>query len=290
MYTGYPRFKVDGLPREKVSTFPWLIGSSMALGRFGLGSVSARLNHPATLSFDRWMSRCVAECDVFHSLSGFALASQRIAKERCGALTVCDRGSTHMLYQCQILAEEYDRLGLPFTPTDPRLVERELAEYEYADMIFVPSEFVYRTFLKHGVPMHKLRKNPYGVDLSIFKPVAKSDDIFRVIYVGALSIRKGIRYLLEALADLKLPKFELCLAGTSASEVRPFLARHEGGFRYLGVIPRTQLYRYYSQSSVFVMASIEEGLAMVQPQAMACGLPVIATTNTDFRGPLHRWH
>src|SRR6266849_249922 len=80
MYTGYPRFKVDGLPREKVSTFPWLIGSSMALGRFGLGSVSARLNHLATVSFDRWMSRCVAECDVFHSLSSFAVVSQRIAK------------------------------------------------------------------------------------------------------------------------------------------------------------------------------------------------------------------
>ena len=41
-----------------------------------------------------------------------------------------------------------------------------------------------------------------------------------------------------------------------------------------------ELYRYYSQGSIFVIASIEEGLALVQAQAMACGLPVIATTNT----------
>lgn len=280
MYTGYPRFKVDGLPREKVSTFPWLIGPSMALGRFGMGSVSTRINHLATVSFDRWMSRRLEECDVFHSLSQFAVESHRVAKERYGALTVCDRGSTHMLYQCHILAEEYDRLGLRFERTDSRLVEREIAEYERVDMIFVPSELVYRSFLEHGVSPQKLRKNPYGVDLSLFRPLPKHDDTFRVIYVGTLSVRKGIPYLLEALGSLRVPRFELWLIGSVHPEVQTFLARYEGGFRYLGVIPRAQLHRYYSQGSVFVMASIEEGLAMVQAQAMACGLPVIATTNT----------
>src|SRR5205085_5991502 len=47
-----------------------------------------------------------------------------------------------------------------------------------------------------------------------------------------------------------------------------------------GVVQRELLADYYSQGSVFVLASIEEGLALVQAQAMACGLPVIATTNT----------
>jgi glycosyltransferase involved in cell wall biosynthesis len=58
------------------------------------------------------------------------------------------------------------------------------------------------------------------------------------------------------------------------------LARYGEGFKYLGPKPRAELYHYYSQASVFVIASIEEGLAMVMAQAMACGLPVIATTNT----------
>jgi glycosyltransferase involved in cell wall biosynthesis len=185
-----------------------------------------------------------------------------------------------MLYQCRILTEEHDRLGQKFKGIDRRLVERELAEYEYADMIFVPSEFAYRSFVEYGVPEYKLRKNPLGVDLRIFKPVARTDDIFRVIFVGNLSIQKGIPYLLAALAGLKLPKFELCLVGTSLPEVRPFLARHEGGFRYLGVMPRTELYRYYSQSSAFILPSIQDGFGMVMAEAMACGLPVIATTNT----------
>jgi len=46
------------------------------------------------------------------------------------------------------------------------------------------------------------------------------------------------------------------------------------------VCPRNELWRLYSQASVLVLASVEEGLALVQAQAMACGVPVIATTNT----------
>jgi glycosyltransferase involved in cell wall biosynthesis len=50
--------------------------------------------------------------------------------------------------------------------------------------------------------------------------------------------------------------------------------------RFFGSIPRSELYEYYNQGSVLVLPSLEEGLALVQAQAMACGLPVIATTNT----------
>ena len=45
-------------------------------------------------------------------------------------------------------------------------------------------------------------------------------------------------------------------------------------------MPQRELYKHYSQGSVFAILSIEEGLALVQPQAMACGLPIICTTNT----------
>jgi len=51
-------------------------------------------------------------------------------------------------------------------------------------------------------------------------------------------------------------------------------------FAYKGRQPRATLASVYSQGSVTGDASIEEGLALVQAQAMACGIPVIATTNT----------
>jgi starch synthase len=62
--------------------------------------------------------------------------------------------------------------------------------------------------------------------------------------------------------------------------VKSILARHQERVRYFGIIPRNELYRYYSQGSVLVMPSLQDGFGLVMSQAMACGLPVIATTNT----------
>jgi len=280
LYTAYPLFKVKGLPSQKVATFPWLMSPYMALGRVGLNSTLDRFRYPINASFDMWMAGRLEDCDVVHCLSGTGLRTHTRARERYGALTVCDRGSTHILYQQKLLAEEFDRQGVRFRGADKHLVERELAEYELCDLIWVPSDLTYRSFILQGVPARKLRKNPYGAELDIFCPLPKTDQIFRVIYVGAMSIRKGIAYLLEAVAGLCLPNFEVWLIGPQAPETRAIMVRHSGRFRYLGVIDRYELYRYYSQGSVFVMPSIEEGLALVQGQAMACGLPVIATTNT----------
>ena len=50
--------------------------------------------------------------------------------------------------------------------------------------------------------------------------------------------------------------------------------------KFLGIKPQDQLYLYLSQTNVFVLPSLEEGLALVIPQAMACGLPVVCTFNS----------
>ncbi len=144
----------------------------------------------------------------------------------------------------------------------------------------MPSTFAYKSFIEKGVPPEKLVKIPYGVDLNLFRPFPKEDDIFRVIYVGALTLRKGVQYLLESVASLKHTKIELWLIGSLSPEVRPIMTKYNGIYQYFGVIPRSELAKYYSQASVFVIASVEEGLALVQAQAMACGIPVIATVNT----------
>jgi glycosyltransferase involved in cell wall biosynthesis len=87
--------------------------------------------------------------------------------------------------------------------------------------------------------------------------------------------------LLQAFAELNLPGAELWLIGSMTDEIKPFLRKWGSpAIRHQGPFPERELHKYYSQCSVFCLASIEEGLAMVQAQAMACGLPVICTTNT----------
>lgn len=231
--------------------------------------------------FDKTAKRYISsESDLFVGWSSYCLYSLQRAKG-LGALTVVERGSSHMTYQTQILQEEYERWGLKFTATHPRVYERELQEYAEADKIAIPSLYVKRTFLKQGIPESKLIHVPYGTSLKEFYPVPKEEKIFRVIHCGGLTIRKGIQYLLQAFYELKLPDAELWLVGTIAPEINPFLAKYQSNSIILkGKQPQNQLRWFYSQCSIFCLTSIEEGLAMVQPQAMACGLPVIHTTNT----------
>jgi glycosyltransferase involved in cell wall biosynthesis len=217
---------------------------------------------------------------IFVGLSSGALHSLRRAKH-LGAKTVLERGSTHMLHQRQVLTEEYERLGINVVIVHPKVVDKELAEYQEADFISVPSQYVKRTFLAQGIPEPKIIQNPYGVNLTNFFPVPKSDNMFRVIHCGNLSIRKGVHYLLQAFWELNLPKAELWLIGDITPEIAPFLRKFSSPAIVLkGTFPERELHRQLSQGSVFCLASIEEGLAMVQAMAMACGLPVIITTNT----------
>jgi glycosyltransferase involved in cell wall biosynthesis len=137
------------------------------------------------------------------------------------------------------------------------------------------------TFLERGVSKDKLVHVPYGVNLAHFHPVPKQDDTFRIIYCGSIGLRKGVHYLLQTLHELKLPQAELWLIGSLTGEMRPFLARFSSSaIFHKGPFPESELHKYCSQGSVFCLASTEEGLAMVLPQAMACGFPVICTTHT----------
>ena len=124
-------------------------------------------------------------------------------------------------------------------------------------------------------------RTPYGVNLSKFSPGEKKDDVFRVIHVGTLNLRKGVHYLLEAFSKLNLKNSELLLVGVISHEIQPYLDKYKSSnIKAIGAVPQDELLRYYHNSSVFCLSSIEEGMAMVTLQAMACGIPVICTENT----------
>ena len=229
--------------------------------------------------FDCWAKNQIDKCDILVAWSNAALNTIRRAKSY-GAVTILERGSTHILFQKNILQEEYDRYNLKFELIKDSYVNEELTLYSESDYISIPSNFAKQTYIEKGIDLKKLIQIPYGVDLTNFRKIQKEDDIFRVVFAGSLSLRKGVHYLLEAFSELRLKNGELLLIGYETKEIKPFMEKYKGYYRYIGKVPQFELYKYLSQGSVFVLPSIEEGLAMVIPQAMACGLPIICTTNT----------
>jgi alpha-maltose-1-phosphate synthase len=157
-------------------------------------------------------------------------------------------------------------------------LERKEQEIQLADHIFVPSLFVQHSLLEVGVKPEKISVIPFGAPIGYFQPQPKQDKIFRALFVGRVSPRKGVHYLLQAWRELQLPDSELLLVGINDFP-KEWLNQYMDIIRYLKSVPHSSLNQYYSAASVLVFPSLVEGLALVQLEAMACGIPIITTPN-----------
>lgn len=232
--------------------------------------------------FAHQAARHLDPCDVVIAWSGAGTPAFKKAKA-WNCLRVSERCSSHIREQKIILADEHRLQGLPWKPWGEKGLKLDLDDYANSDIVEIPSLFVKRSFLKHGFPENRLNHLPYGVNLEQFKPSALPIDPirkFRVVYAGSLSLRKGIGYLSQAFLEANLPNSELWFIGAKTKETDQLLNVSDPRIKLLGHFPQAELEKLYNQCSVFVMPSVEEGLAYVQAQALACGLPLICTTNT----------
>lgn len=292
VYSTWPwaRLKREGLPHDKVQTFPWLHVPEYLASRAPLDLTWVRdpLGYANAVAFDRWterrlsrMLRSGGRVDALIGISGSSLRAGALV-QRAGGVFICDRGSTHQRYQERLLAEEYARWGVSLPISDPRDTRREEAIYEQADAITVPSTVAARSFGEMGVPEEKVHVLPYGVRLESFRPSGEPPaDEFALLFAGSVGLRKGIPYLLEAFAALRHPKKRLRIAGALQEDLKPVLPRLPmQGVELLGALPHGELAELMSRSHALGLPSIEEGLALVQAQAMACGCPVVCSTHT----------
>jgi glycosyltransferase involved in cell wall biosynthesis len=232
---------------------------------------------------DSFVSRNLGDCDGLIALSGSAQKGA-LEMRRRGGVYICDRGSSHVLFQERIMREEAEILGLRRRPMSIAEISRDLTEYAIADAILTPTSFTRRTFLDEGVPESKLKLIPYGVDVEAYSPGAASKaSVFTVLFVGQVTHRKGVHYLLRAWSQWAPTMARLRIAG-AAGDVFGSLVRWAGGMppgvEMLGHLGRADLVREMAEAHVLVMPSIEEGLPLAMCQAMACGTPIIATENT----------
>ncbi len=285
IYSTWPwaRLKREGLPRDLVRTFPLLHTTDTLLRRtpFHSPALEGRFNQWISDSFDAALRRRIEPCDALIAISGAGLTAGPLVQSRGGKF-ICDRGSTHQRFQYEVMAEEYRRWRVPYATPPAHIVRREEAIYAIADAITVPSNVARQSFLAQGIAPGKIHVIPYGVRLDRFMPTeAPPTDAFEVLFAGQISLRKGIPYLLKAFARLRHPRKHLTLVGSVQDDIRPLLATlPTEDVTFTGSVPQPELARRMARSHVLALASVEEGLALVQAQAMACGCPVVATTAT----------
>ena len=261
-----------GLPRSgHRSLLPRLL-PTLAVRRFVPGA-SDQANRKLIVSADRAIAARLEPCDVFIGMSGVAVESARVARDRFGARIYIERGSRHISSQKAIL-EELRARGFASETVPEWIEERELEGYGLADRVVVPSVHVEQSFKDQGFPAEKLFRNPYGVDLSQFPPTTAPSGMPTILFVGAWSYRKGVDVLVDAWRQLG--HVRLLHVGPVVDAPLP----SDANFTHVDAVPQSRLRDYYAKAHVFAMASREEGLALVQAQALASGLPLVCTDRT----------
>jgi len=239
--------------------------------------------HWINSKFDKYISKKLKKLkfDIFIGYEDATLDSFTTAK-KLGKFCILDLAISHFSFESKFIS----RCGeSDLEPISEDIIHRKTLEIELADLIFVPSRFVKRTLVESNVPESKIRIIPYGYDNSIFQPKETYNDTktFTVLFVGSAIHRKGVPFLLKAFKELQLEHAKMVIVGGADFKlIAADISNRNPSIIFNPFIPQSELAEYYHSADIFVLPSLFEGMAQVVLEAMACGTPVIITSNTGL--------
>ncbi len=143
----------------------------------------------------------------------------------------------------------------------------------------------FKALAKKSAPQQKIKIITNGIDAEefSFRNIDSRRDKFKIICVTRLTPRKGINYIIEAVELLKKRGLEVELEiignGNAEKDLQEIVKRKKlsDRMKFLGRVEHSRLPEYYRNANVYVSASLNEGMSNTMLEALASGLPIIAT-------------
>ena len=232
-----------------------------------------------TTLYDHLVALRMGDFDLFWGWASGALSAGRAAKSR-GVRFVLDRACPHVDAQQALIREESERLGVAYQAEPEWFRDRQIAEYQEADVILVPSHYSQRSF----PPEQQAKVFIAPLSGRVQKPPIPSSSAaiagrpFTFGTVGAQPLRKGFLYLFEAWEKLQLPNARLLVRTNARLDTFPALRallRRLPNVEIVGYA--RQMSDFYRRFDAFVFPTVDDGFGMALTEAMAHGLPSIAT-------------
>lgn len=222
-----------------------------------------------------------------HAYEDGAFNTFRKAKE-LGIQCSYELPIAHWATNRRLLAEEAERypewettLETTCEPEEKLLKKEE--ELRLADRITCPSEFVMESIpaeIRNRVPC---QISPFGSPRNPPLPTPrkrekKQDKSLKTLFVGSMSQRKGLADIFEAMKLLKKEPVQLSILGKPSMPME-FYREQCTNFKYYHACTNQGVQQIMKEHDVLVLPSIIEGRALVQQEALACGIPLIVTPN-----------
>ncbi len=186
----------------------------------------------------------------------------------------------------RLLREEAERLPnweptLVGTRDSPAKLQRKTEELDLADVVICPSKFVYDSLPPTAHKTKKCIVAEFGspeIRLQTQKSTDLTHSPLRLLFAGSMTQRKGLADLFAAMKLLNRSDVELVVIGTPLMPME-FYRTQLPDFTYEATRSHQAVLQLMQSCDVFVLPSIVEGRALVQQEAMSCGLPLIVTAN-----------
>jgi glycosyltransferase involved in cell wall biosynthesis len=169
------------------------------------------------------------------------------------------------------------------------MISREEREYAMARRVITLSSFAKRSFVEQSVPPEKVTLLLSAVDVSRFRPDQEimrarlsrigNGSPLRVLTVGSFSMRKGAYDLVE-IAKGMAAGMSFRFVGDISAEALALKKRAGSAIEFVPRVPEYELKQHYAWGDIFVFPTIEDGFPAVLAQALASGMPILATPNS----------
>ena len=236
----------------------------------------------ASVRFDRDAVRRLPEAENLMSFNGTSLAQFHAVRGRMDSLSLVS-ATAHLRRLVRQHAAARRRYPLERSWAT-RVLHRNLREYALADRIYVSSRYVWESFVQEGIPEEALSLFPLTPDPR-FQPdrTAESSSAFEIVYVGGLTVDKGVPLLVDAVR--RLPESDIALklvGGWKTPAMRRFIGEAVASDGRIEVCPGDPLPRLRA-ASLYVHAAYSDGFGYAPAEALASGVPVIVSEDTGMK-------
>ena len=221
--------------------------------------------------FDYFTAYYMKPCDVFIGQSPMHRYCLKYAKKKYNAITILERGALPAEVFGENLKNNPELKGKPMYPK--WLIRYESKGYFLADYISVGAQHVKDSFYSIGINPAKIFVNNYGFNSVFFHPTELSlTDSYDIIQVGRWCYNKGSDLIIEV---CKKKGYRFLHVGYLLEEF-PIMSN----MKHIDSVFEKDLLQYYKKAKIFILPSRAEGLALVQAQAIACGLPLVCSIHS----------